>query len=111
MRLITAIIRKNRLNFVRTVLLKIPHFPGMSISNVLGCTSPDRHGNYSDIESLKDFSEKIRLETVCSEELVPIIVETIKKSASINKIGDGVIWTTKVESFDFLYQTKNDTKN
>jgi nitrogen regulatory protein P-II 1 len=98
MKLITAIIRPDRLTEVKLALFKAG-VTGISLSRVSG------HGGEREIvqqyrgESVvMEFHEKIRIEMVCSEPFVEPTIQAILSSARTGEVGDGKIFVQPIES-------------
>ncbi len=98
MKLITAIIRPDRLTEVKLALFKAG-VTGISLSRVSG------HGGEREIvqqyrgESVvMEFHEKIRIEMVCSEPFVEPTIQAILGSARTGEVGDGKIFVQAIES-------------
>jgi nitrogen regulatory protein P-II 1 len=106
MKEIKAIIRPSRLNKVRDAFRELPGFPGMTISNVEGCSAHSgKEQNGSLQAELTDFSKKIRLEIVTPDEMLPTILQVIRHHAHTGQLGDGVLWVTDVSEFMRLCQS------
>ena len=107
MKEIKAIIRPSRLGKVRDVFRILPGFPGMTISNVEGCSANDLNNQRGSlIEELTDFTKKVRIEIVASDEMTPAILNIIRLHAHTGQIGDGVLWVTDVSEFVRLCQAE-----
>ena len=93
MREIKAIIRRERVADVLGALHERPNLPGVTISVVDGV------GRMSGDPSSPEFGEvqMAKLETVVSTELVPWVVDTIKRAAYTGRAGDGKIFVSHVE--------------
>lgn len=98
MKLITAIIRPDRLTEVKLALFRAG-VTGISLSRVSG------HGGEREIvqqyrgESIvMEFHEKIRIEMVCSEPFVEPTIQAILSSARTGEVGDGKIFVQPIES-------------
>jgi nitrogen regulatory protein P-II 1 len=98
LKLITAIIRPDRLTEVKLALFRAG-VTGISLSRVSG------HGGESEIvqqyrgESVvMEFHEKIRIEMVCSEPFVEPTIQAILSSARTGEVGDGKIFVQAIES-------------
>ncbi len=106
MKEIKAIIRPNKLPQLRKSLLSMPDFPGMTISQAEGCSSPSRHGPRISIkDELTDFTRKIRIEIVCPDEIADRIVECITEVAQTGQLGDGIVWVTEISRAIFVHKT------
>ncbi|MBI5919046.1 MAG: P-II family nitrogen regulator [Nitrosomonadales bacterium] len=103
MKEIKAIIQPKRLERIRDAFRTLPGFPGMSVSRIQGCSEHlgvEQHQNLR--AELTEFSDKVRLEIVAPEEMLPEIVRLIHKHAYTGQTGDGVLWVTEVGEFHRL---------
>jgi nitrogen regulatory protein P-II 1 len=98
MKLITAIIRPDRLTEVKLALFKAG-VTGISLSRVSG------HGGEREIVQqyrgervVMEFHEKIRIEMVCSEPFVEPTIQAILASARTGEVGDGKIFVQSIDS-------------
>lgn len=98
MKLITAIIRPDRLTEVKLALFRAG-VTGISLSRVSG------HGGeretvqqYRGERVVMEFHEKIRIEMVCSEPFVEPTIQAILSSARTGEVGDGKIFVQSIES-------------
>lgn len=98
MKLITAIIRPDRLTEVKLALFRAG-VTGISLSRVSG------HGGeretvqqYRGESVVMEFHEKIRIEMVCSEPFVEPTIQAILASARTGDVGDGKIFVQPIES-------------
>jgi nitrogen regulatory protein PII len=97
MKLITAIIKPFKLDDVKDAL-KAGGVTGMTVTEVRGFGRQGGHTEtYRGAEYKIDFVPKVSVEVVVDDAVVDVVVETIAKSASTGKIGDGKIWITDVE--------------
>ena len=97
MKLITAIIRPDRLTEVKLALFRAG-VTGISLSRVSG------HGGEEEViqryraESVvMEFHEKVRIEMVCSEPFVEPTIQAILSSARTGQVGDGKIFVQPIE--------------
>jgi nitrogen regulatory protein P-II 1 len=97
MKLITAIIRPDRLTEVKLALFRAG-VTGISLSRVSG------HGGEGEViqryraESVvMEFHEKVRIEMVCSEPFVEPTIQAILSSARTGQVGDGKIFVQPIE--------------
>ncbi len=98
MKLITAIIKPFKLDDVKNALKAI-NVEGMTVSEVQGFGRQAGHTEvYRGAEYKVDFVPKIKLEMVVAAEDVVLVVDTIVAAARTEKIGDGKVWVTSVES-------------
>ena len=97
MKKIEAIIKPFKLDEVKEALQDLG-IQGMTITEVKGFGRQKGHTElYRGAEYVVDFLPKIKIEIVVGDELVPKLVETIKKAAHTGKIGDGKIFIYPVE--------------
>ena len=97
MKLITAIIKPFKLEEVRQSLDLIG-ITGMTISEVKGFGRQKGHTElYRGAEYVIDFLPKIKLEIAVSSDQLDDVINTIMKSASTGKIGDGKIFISSLE--------------
>ena len=99
MKLITAIIRENKLDQVREALIDA-EITRITVSRVSGHGRQVREMIYRGQTITPDLIPKIRLEIAVNDEFVEITVDTIIKSARTNDKGelrDGEIFITPLE--------------
>ena len=98
MKLVSAIIKPFKLEPVREELDKIG-FSGMTITEVKGYGRQKGHTElYRGAEYVIDFLPKIKIEVATPDEKVDEIISVISKAASSDKIGDGKIFVSNLES-------------
>ncbi len=98
MKLITAIIKPFKLDDVKNALKAI-NVEGMTVSEVQGFGRQAGHTEvYRGAEYKVDFVPKVKLEMVVAADDVALIVDAIVAAARTEKIGDGKVWVTSVES-------------
>lgn len=97
MKLITCIIRPERLAEVKTALFRAG-VTGISISRVSG------HGGERDIVEhyrassiVLEFREKVKIEMACSEPFVEPTIKAILSSARTGEVGDGKIFVQPLD--------------
>lgn len=97
MKLITAIIRPEKLADVKAALFRIG-VTGMSLSKIAG------HGGEHEVlehyrgQQVKlEFQEKIELKIAVSETFVDVTIATICNSAQTGEVGDGKIFVQPLE--------------
>jgi len=98
MKLITAVIRPERLPEVKAALFRAG-VTGITLTRVSG------HGGESEIIQryrgetvLLEFHEKVRIEMVCSEPFVEPTIQAILGAARTGLVGDGKIFVQPIES-------------
>jgi len=98
MKLITAVIKPFKLDDVKVALQKAG-IVGITVSEVRGFGRQGGHTEtYRGAEYKIDFVPKVKLEIVIDDASVDTIVSTIADVARTDKIGDGKIWVSSVES-------------
>src|SRR5215211_1733990 len=98
MKLITAVIKPFKLDDVKAALKGVG-VVGITVTEVRGFGRQGGHTElYRGAEYQIDFIPKVKLEILSSDDHVDLIVTTIAESANTDKIGDGKIWITPVES-------------
>ncbi|HUQ39263.1 MAG TPA: P-II family nitrogen regulator [Acidimicrobiales bacterium] len=98
MKLITAIVKPFKLDEVKEAL-KDAGVQGMTVSEVQGFGRQRGHTEvYRGAEYTIDFVPKVRLEILADEVDVDRIVDAVVAAARTDKIGDGKVWVTPVES-------------
>ena len=97
MKLITAIIRPEKLADVKAALFKVG-VTGMSLTKIAG------HGGEHEVlehyrgQQVKlEFQEKIELKIAVSETFVDVTISTICNSAQTGEVGDGKIFVQPLE--------------
>ena len=100
MKEIKAVIQPMRLEQLRKAFRNIPDFPGMTVSRAQGSGyHPDKPRSQGIRAELTDYSEKIRIEIIASDEDAAQLVEIIHRTCYTARPGDGVIWVTPVLEF------------
>ena len=97
MKLITAIVRPERLPEVKAALFRTG-VTGISISRVAG------HGGEHEVVTtyrgstvVMDFHEKVKIEMACSEPFVEPTIQAILAAARSDEVGDGKIFVQPLE--------------
>ena len=97
MKLIIAVIKPFKLDEVREALSAIG-VQGITATEVKGFGRQKGHTElYHGAEYVVDFLPKIKLEIAVSDELLDKTIETISKSASTGKIGDGKVFVLDLQ--------------
>ena len=98
MKLITAIIKPFKLDDVKESLRGLA-VQGMTVSEVQGFGRQRGHTEvYRGTEYTVDFVPKVRVEIVVDDGDAQRVSEAIVSAARTDKIGDGKVWVTPVES-------------
>jgi nitrogen regulatory protein PII len=98
MKLITAIVKPFKLDDVKTAL-RDAGVQGMTVTEVQGFGRQRGHTEvYRGQEYTIDFVPKVRIEILVDEAALDGVLDTIISAAKTDKIGDGKIWVTAVES-------------
>ena len=97
MKLVSAIIKPFKLQEVRESLVESGVI-GLTVSEVKGYGRQKGHTEmYRGAQYSVDTLPKMRLDILIDDERVESVIETITKSASTGKIGDGKIFVTNIE--------------
>lgn len=97
MKLVTAIIKPFKLDYVREALSEIG-VTGVTVVEVKGFGRQKGHTElYRGAEYVVDFLPKVMLEIAVDSGLLDSVIEAISKAASTGKIGDGKIFVTPLE--------------
>jgi nitrogen regulatory protein P-II 2 len=97
MKLVTAIIKPFKLDEVREALAAVG-VQGITVTEVKGFGRQKGHTElYRGAEYVVDFLPKVKVEAAIRDDMVDQVIETIEKSASTGKIGDGKIFVFDVE--------------
>ena len=98
MKLITAVVKPFKLDEVREALEAVG-VHGMTVTDVQGFGRQRGHTEvYRGAEYEVAFVPKIRLEVLADDADTNDIVDAIVEAARTDKIGDGKIWVTSVET-------------
>lgn len=97
MKLVTAIIKPFKLDYVREALSGIG-VTGVTVAEVKGFGRQKGHTElYRGAEYIVDFLPKVMLEIAVDDGMLDSVVEAIIKAAGTGKIGDGKIFVTPLE--------------
>jgi nitrogen regulatory protein P-II 1 len=98
MKLITGIIKPFKLDDVKAALKDLG-VAGMTVAEVQGFGRQRGHTEvYRGAEYQVDFVPKIRIEILADDTDVERLVDAIVSAARTEKIGDGKVWVTAVDS-------------
>ncbi len=98
MKKIEAVIRHFKLEDIKNALTEIG-VGGMTISEVRGFGRQKGHTEmYRGTEYAVDFVPKVKLEVVCSDANLQMVLDTIMRSAQTGQIGDGKIFVTDLQN-------------
>ena len=96
MKLITAIIKPFKLDVVREALSEIG-VQGITVTEVKGFGRQKGHTElYRGAEYVVDFLPKVKIEVVCSDDMLDRAVEAIQQAARTGRIGDGKIFVSDI---------------
>lgn len=97
MKLITAVIKPQKLDVVRHALSEIG-VTGMTVTDVKGFGRQKGHTEYyRGAEYVVEFVPKVKIAVAVADGRVEEVVQTIVKAANSNRIGDGKIFVTPLE--------------
>ncbi len=109
MKLITAIIKPFKLDDVKTALKSIG-VEGLTVSEAQGFGRQGGHTeSYRGTEYQVDFVPKLRVEAVVADDAVERVADALAAAARTDKIGDGKVWVTNVESIVRIRTGERDT--
>ncbi len=98
MKLVTAVIKPFKLEDVKSAIAEVG-VQGMTVSEVQGFGRQGGHSEtYRGTEYRVTFTPKTRIEVVVDDDVADAVVDKILESARTEKIGDGKVWVTSVES-------------
>jgi nitrogen regulatory protein P-II 1 len=98
MKLVTAVIKPFKLDDVKDALSGVG-VQGMTISEVQGFGRQGGHSEtYRGTEYKVLFTPKTRIEVVVDDSDADRVVDAIMSAARTDKIGDGKVWVTSVDS-------------
>jgi nitrogen regulatory protein P-II 2 len=96
-KLVVAIVKPFKLDEVKEAL-RDAGVNGLTTTEVEGFGRQRGHTEvYRGAEYQVDFVPKVKIEIVCDDEQVSLIVDAIAKTARTGKIGDGKIWVVPAE--------------
>lgn len=97
MKKIEAVIRPGRLDAVKRALAELG-MPGLTVSNVSGRGSqPEEQQQWRGEEYVVDLFQKVKVESVVSDDEAPDVVDAIQEAAHSGNAGDGKIFVLPVE--------------
>ncbi|HTN76925.1 MAG TPA: P-II family nitrogen regulator [Pirellulaceae bacterium] len=98
MKKVEAIVRHFKLEDVKNALTE-RGIHGMTISEVRGFGRQKGHTEmYRGTEYAVDFVPKVKIEVVCSDTNLSMVVDTILRTAQTGQIGDGKIFVTELSN-------------
>jgi nitrogen regulatory protein P-II 1 len=98
MKLVTAVIKPFKLEDVKTALAEVG-VQGMTVSEVQGFGRQGGHSEtYRGTEYRVTFTPKTRIEVLVDDAGTEAAVDAIITAARTDKIGDGKVWVTSVET-------------
>jgi nitrogen regulatory protein P-II 1 len=97
MKKVEAIIRHFKLEDVKNALTE-SGIDGMTIAEVRGFGRQKGHTEmYRGTEYAVDFVPKVKVEVVCNDDNLKLVIDTILKTAQTGQIGDGKIFVSALE--------------
>lgn len=98
MKLVTAVIKPFKLDDVKDSLAAAG-IQGMTVSEVQGFGRQGGHSEtYRGTEYRVLFTPKTRIEVIVSDDMAEAAMEAIIEGARTDKIGDGKVWITAIET-------------
>lgn len=96
MKMVTAIIRPEKLDAVREALIAA-EITRLSVSRCTGHGRAAESQLYRGQVVVPELTPKVRLEIACNDEFVDVTIDAIMKSAQTDALGDGKIFVTHLE--------------
>jgi nitrogen regulatory protein P-II 1 len=98
MKKVEAIIRYHKVDDVKNALVENGIY-GITVSEVRGVGAEAGHIEaYRGVEYAVDFVSKIKLEIVCTDAELELVVPTILRAASTGRVGDGKIFVIDLKN-------------
>lgn len=98
MKKVEAIIRHHKLEEVKNALSE-NNVIGMTVTEVRGFGRQKGHTEmYRGSEYAIDFIPKVKLEVVCADEHLQLVIDVILRAAQTGTIGDGKIFVTDLQN-------------
>lgn len=98
MKLVSAVIKPFKLDDVKDALAAAG-IQGMTVSEVQGFGRQGGHSEtYRGTEYRVLFTPKTKIEVIVDDDLAQIAVDAILEGARTDKIGDGKVWVTHLET-------------
>ncbi len=98
MKLVTAVIKPFKLEDVKSALAEVG-VQGMTVTEVQGFGRQGGHSEtYRGTEYRVTFTPKTRIEVMVDDDHAADVVDAILGSARTEKIGDGKVWITPIET-------------
>ena len=96
MKMVTAIIRPEKLDAVREALIAA-EITRLSVSRCTGHGRAAESQLYRGQVVVPELTPKVRLDIACNDEFVDVTIDAIMKSAQTDALGDGKIFVTHLE--------------
>ncbi len=98
MKKVEAIVRHFKLEDVKNALTE-QGIHGMTVSEVRGYGRQKGHTEiYRGTEYAVDFVPKVKIEVVCTDDNLAMVLDTIVQTAQTGQIGDGKIFVSSLEN-------------
>ncbi len=94
MKLVYAIVRPFTIEKLVVAFEDIENFPGMTMTDAAGFGKGPRS---AEVDVVDPFRRSRKVEIVCEDEMVPAIVDAIKRNAHTGRKGDGFILVLPIQ--------------
>lgn len=99
MKEIKAYIKPHKLSAVTLELHKVEGLTGMSVVDVRGFGRSRKNSQQNGaVNEFVDYVRHVKIEIVCSDDMVDEVVSTIEKTAHTGLRGDGKIYVSSIEA-------------
>lgn len=97
---VTALIRPQLEDRIVKALHDLPEFPGFFLIDARGQgRGRGEGGSYMPADYDFTYHRFLELRIVCRTDLASLIADTIAKAAWTGRVGDGIVYTTPIQSF------------
>ncbi len=99
MKEVKAYIKRHKLDDITLALHSLKKLTGMSVVEVRGFgRSRKKNSKAAEADEFVGYVSHLKIEIVCSDEMVDEVISVIKKKAHTGLFGDGKIYVTNIET-------------